>query len=143
MNIETKFFGDIEIGDEDILNFPDGIFGFEDERRYVLIDIENQPMFKVLQSVDTRELAFLVVNPWYVLTDYRIDLDDDELISFGDNDINNFLVYSIVTISEDKITANLMGPVLLNIKTCIGKQVVLHNSSYTTKHIIKLFEKKE
>lgn len=143
MNIDTKFTGNIEIKDEEIINFPEGILGFEDQKRYVIIDIGEEYKFKILQSVDIKELSFIIINPWDVFPDYEVNIDDDEVPFFGDNDLNNFLVYTIVTVSQGKATANLMGPIILNTKTCIGRQAVLHKSGYTTKHIIKQFEKKE
>lgn len=142
MIIQTKFFDDIEIKDEEIVDFKDGLLGFEDFKKFALINVDDSGLFKCLQSIDEKNVAFVVLNPWDVFKDYDIDIDDNELSSFIDTDINNILVFSIVTITEDKMTANLIGPLVINIKTRQGKQIVLNNSRYTTKHNIKEFAKR-
>lgn len=143
MIIGSKFFGDIEINEEQIIFFEDGLFGFEDVKRFVILSIDGSDSLKCLQSVDRMEVAFIIVNPWDVYKDYEADIDDSELISLGSSDADDLLVYSIVTISEDNMTTNLIGPVIINIKMKLGRQVVLHNSGYTTKHIIKSFSRKD
>ncbi|HBM75094.1 MAG TPA: flagellar assembly protein FliW [Clostridiaceae bacterium] len=143
MVIASKFFGDIEINKDDIIYFEDGLLGFEDVKKFVLIDISEKSSFKCLQSVDRNEIAFIIISPWDVEENYRMDIADEELSSLKDADLSNLLVYSIVTISQDGMTANLIGPVILNMKTKMGKQVVLNDSKYNTKHVIKGFEKKE
>lgn len=139
MVIETKFFGDMEIKDEEIIDFQDGLLGFEDAKGYVLINMAQDEIFKCLQSIDRKEVAFIVINPWDAFKDYDIDVNDGEIESFRDKDVKNFAVYTILTITEERMTANLIGPVIINIKTRQGKQIVLHKSCYTTKHIIKEF----
>lgn len=143
MVIDSKFFGAIEVNDEDIIYFEDGLLGLEEVKKFVLIDISEKSSFKCLQSVDRNEIAFIIISPWDVDEKYCMDVEDEELLSLNDTDLSNLLVYSIVTISQDRMTANLIGPVILNIKTKRGKQVVLNNSKYGTKHLIKSFEKKE
>lgn len=134
MIIDTKFLGQVDVDDKQIYNFEEGFLAFEEYKRYVLLDIDD--FFKCLQSVDRKEVAFIIINPWDIFKDYEIDISDEELAVFGDKDINNFLVFSIATITEQRVTANLIGPVVLNISSLQGKQVVMHNSSYTTKHTI-------
>ena len=141
MIIETKFSGQIEINDDDIINFQEGLFGFEDLKKYVVIDIDD--FFKSLQSIEKKEAAFIVINPWDTFKDYEIDINDEELLAFKDKDINNFRVFSILTITEQTMTANLIGPIVINTLSRQGKQIVLYKSSYTTKHNIMQFAKKD
>ncbi|KPU44663.1 flagellar assembly factor FliW [Oxobacter pfennigii] len=143
MVIDSKFFGQIEAADEDIIYFEEGLLGLEDVKKFILVDIEGESSFKCLQSADSQEIAFIVISPWEVEEGYQVDIDDEELITLQDNDLSDIFIYSIVTLSQDKMTANLIGPIILNTKTKRGKQIVLNNSKYTTKHIIKYFAKKE
>lgn len=142
MIIDTKFLGEIEIKEEDVLYFEEGMLGFADVKKYVILGLDETGTFSCLQSTERKEVGFIVINPWKVFKDYDIDIDDSELAAFSDKDINNIAVYSIVTVTEKNMTANLLGPVVINAKTRQGKQVVLHSSGYTTKHIIKSFAKR-
>lgn len=143
MIINTKFFGEIEIQDEDIIDFNDGLPGFEDIKKFVLIDAGSQGALKCLQSVEYREIAFIVANPWDVVSDYEMDIDDKQLEELGGTDINSLLAYCILNITNERITANLMAPVIINIYAKRGRQMVLYKSRFTTKHIIKEFTVKE
>lgn len=134
MILQTKFSGEIDIKDEEIFYFEGGLLAFEEYKRYVLLDINE--FFKCLQSVDKKEVAFIILDPWRIFKDYEADINDEELAGFKDKDINNFLVFTIATVTEERITTNLIGPVILNISSMQGKQTVLNNSNYTTKHTI-------
>jgi Uncharacterized protein conserved in bacteria len=138
IKIKTKYLGELEIEDENILNFPNGILGFEDSNRFVLIDFPNNSIFKFLQDVDNTNISFVLINPWDFFEDYEIDIPDKELDTIDLNpQIENTLeVYSIVTLGNNlkESTANLLAPVIINIKSKIGKQYVLTYTSYSTKH---------
>lgn len=137
MIIDTKYFGRIDIDDNSIIEFGEGILGFEHLKRFVIINILETPLFKCLQSVDEKGTAFIVMNPWDIFKDYEIDVGDEELLSIGSSGSKNLMVYSILTITPSKITANLLGPVIINYASRKGKQVVLYKSSYTTSHEIR------
>jgi flagellar assembly factor FliW len=143
LNIDTKFFGEIEIQEKDIIIFESGLPGFEEVKRYILLDTDEQGILKCLQSVEYNYIAFIMANPWDVVADYEMDIDDGEIEELCGKDINNLLVYSILNITDQKMTANLMAPVLINTNTCQGKQIILYKAKYTTKHIIKEFAVKE
>lgn len=137
MIIDTKYLGRVDIDDKSIIEFSEGILGFEHLKRFVIINILGTPLFKCLQSVDEKGTAFIVINPWDIFKDYEINVDDKELLSIGSSDSKNLMVYSLLTITPQKITANLLGPVIINYSSQKGKQVVLYKSSYTTRHEIK------
>lgn len=142
MIIDTKFLGKVEISGEAIITFDEGILGFEDTRKYAVLDMDENSMFKCLQSVEHPQLAFIIINPWDAVKDYVIDIDDNELSSLGSIDLKDFALYTLVTINQNSITTNLVGPLIINIVSRKGKQVVLYKSSYTTKHnIIELVKK--
>lgn len=79
MEVQTKTMGVVSVDDSRILNFPKGLFGFEDYHKYALIEAEYEPFFW-LQSLDEKSLAFLLIDPFLIVNDYELDIDDKMLI---------------------------------------------------------------
>ncbi|HHV59493.1 MAG TPA: flagellar assembly protein FliW [Clostridiaceae bacterium] len=139
MQIETKYFGMVEIDENAIIDFPEGLPGFEDEKRFVLLGKQpEQNPFVWLQCVDCPQLAFVMIDPRTLIEDYTVDVDDSEVEILDIVDTNNVLIYSIVVVPEDisKMTANLKAPVLINSVAKKGKQVILDNEEYRIRHYI-------
>lgn len=139
MKLSTKHFGEIEIDEKSIINFTEGILGFDEQKRFIIIDNpEEEIPFKWLQSVDDTNLAFIIINPFLFKNDYEFDIPELAIQKLKIKEEKDIMVYSIVVIPEDitKMTANLLGPVIINIKEMLGKQIVLDDSRYTTKHFI-------
>lgn len=139
MIVNASSFGEIEINEEDILTFPEGIPGFEDSKRYIIInnpDEENP--FDWLQSVDNGDLAFVIINPFFIKPDYDIVIPQSALEKLKIKDESDVALYSIVVVSEkiEDMTVNLTGPIVINIKEKLAKQVILEDKRYTTKHYI-------
>ncbi|HHW49102.1 MAG TPA: flagellar assembly protein FliW [Clostridiaceae bacterium] len=139
MQLNTKHFGTIEIEESGIIEFPNGIPGFESSKNFIILGDgdENSP-FKWLQSVDTPELAFAVVDPLAVKKDYDIEISDDVLEQLEIDSLEEVLVYSIVVVPEDlsKISMNLKAPVVINTRKKKGAQVVLDTDRYGVRHYI-------
>lgn len=137
MQIETKTLGKIEIGEERLLSIPRGLFGFEEYTQFALVDSEYQP-FIWLQSLQEKDLAFLLIDPFLIDNDYEAVIDDKELSRIGINDPADVLVLTIVTVPADggAVTANFQGPLVINKKNHQCMQAVLDGSKYTTKHNI-------
>lgn len=142
MKIESKRFGTIEVGDDRIIQFRDGLMGFPEMKQFILVDdpADRGLPFKWLISVETPELAFLVTDPGIFFKDYVFDLSEDDRIKIGANTEDEVSVITMLTVPADpkKITANLRGPLVINWKTLVGRQVVLKDTDYTTKHYIFL-----
>ncbi|MFA5524915.1 MAG: flagellar assembly protein FliW [Tissierellales bacterium] len=139
MKLTTKYFGEIEIDSKKVINFIDGIPGFDDQKRFIIIDSPDEEVpFKWLQSIDEPELAFIIIDPFIFKDDYEFDLPKHITEKLKIKEQKEVLVYSIVVIPEDitQMTANLLGPVIINIKEMLGKQIVLEDNRYTTKHFI-------
>ena len=143
MNIKTKFLGELEINEDSLLIFPDGILGFEESRRFILLDIPDNDVFRVLQDVDHEFVSFIVTDPWGFKGDYDMDIPDNELLKINIRKKEQLAVMNIVTLSDifEKSTINLLAPILLNAKNGLGRQYVLNNVSYSTKY--PLFKKEE
>ncbi|MDR2701528.1 MAG: flagellar assembly protein FliW [Spirochaetaceae bacterium] len=136
MKIQTKAYGLIEIDERQKVSFPAGLFGFESVKDYVLIDAERQP-FYWLQSLEAEHIAFITINPFLFRPDYELDIEDDLLKDIGITKAEDALVFSIVTIPPGgPMTANLQGPLIINRETRIGRQGILSDSRWKTKHDI-------
>jgi flagellar assembly factor FliW len=138
MNIKTRYFGDIELPESDVIRFPEGILGFPNSRRFALITIEENPYLKALQDIDNGQLSFLVIRPWDFFEDYEADIADGDLEQIGITEENKekFSLYSIVTIGNTMAdsTANLVAPIIINHHNNTGRQFVLDTQVYRTKH---------
>lgn len=136
MKVQSKAYGLIEVDERQRVTFPNGLFGFETVNEYVLIDAERQP-FYWLQSLEAEHIAFITINPFLFRPDYELDIDDSELKEIGITKAADALVFSIVTIPpEGPMTANLQGPLIINRETRIGKQGILADPRWKTKHDI-------
>jgi flagellar assembly factor FliW len=139
MLLNTRYFGQIEIDPKNIIDFPEGIPGFENVKKFVLLHHEDQDSpFQWLQGVDNPHLAFVVVDPRLCKQDYVVDIEDAEVAILDIRDTGKVLIYSIVVVPEDlsKMTANLKAPVLINTENNKGKQVILNNEDYPIKYYI-------
>jgi len=136
VKVQSKAYGLIEVDERQKVTFPNGLFGFETVTKYVLIDAERQP-FYWLQSLEAEHIAFITINPFLFRPDYELDIDDVELKEIGITKAADALVFSIVTIPPDgPMTANLQGPLIINRETRTGKQGILTDSRWKTKHDI-------
>ena len=132
MRLETTRFGAIEIDGDAIITFTQPILGFQDHRRFVLLPGPGDSLVKWLQSTDAGDLAFIVMDPRVVVSDYRIELtahDRSELAITRDDDIE---VYTLVVVPKDptQVRTNLRAPILINRKQRLGKQAILDHSPY-------------
>jgi flagellar assembly factor FliW len=135
MKFTTTRFGEIEFPEEVALSLPGGILGFPDDRRYILLEhnIESSP-FRWLQSLDSPELAFIVVDPALVDPRYRIDLDRDSALCIGTSDPADCAIVAIVNVPRDNpiaMTANLKAPVVINAENRVGRQIVLSSNLFS------------
>ena len=137
MKVETKAFGPMDIDERQKITFPQGLFGFDDYREYVLFDAEHEPFFW-LQSVDEVEIAFVLVNPFLFRPDYEVNINNEDLLQIGIKSPENALIFVILTIPQDgsTMTANLQGPLVINKETMTGMQAVLSDVRWKTKHDI-------
>lgn len=139
MIISTRHFGQIEVTEEKILTFEDGIPAFESVKKFILIDNENkESLFRWLQCVDEPSLAFTVVNPFVLKQDYDISLDDETINTLEIEKPEDVLIYAIVVVPEDmtQISMNLKAPVIINTKNNKGAQVILDTDKYSVRHYI-------
>ncbi|HLU41603.1 MAG TPA: flagellar assembly protein FliW [Microthrixaceae bacterium] len=131
--IESGHLGPVEIDDDSVIEFPAGIIGFPDQRRYAIIAAEETGVYSWLQSLDQPDLAFLALVPAPFFPDYAPVIPDEDCRSIGLTDPADAQVLCLVTVGDDVITANLLGPIVLNVRNRKARQVVLTDSSLSTK----------
>jgi flagellar assembly factor FliW len=137
MRVKTKAYGEIEADERQLVSFPAGLLGFEQFKDYILLDAAQKPFF-YLQSIDVPDLAFILIDPFLFRPDYSLDVDDDSLGDIGVAQPEDVLVFSIVTVPGEggAVTANLMGPLIINKANRLAMQTVLGDSRWRVKHDI-------
>jgi flagellar assembly factor FliW len=139
MVLKTRYFGELEISEEQVINFKHGIPGFENVKRFVLIDsdVEDSP-FKWMQGVDEPRPAFVIVDPFVIRKDYEIRLDDEVLNELEIKSPSDVSVFCIVVVPDDisKMTVNLQAPVVINCANRRGRQLILDTDRYGVRHYI-------
>lgn len=135
MQLTTTRFGAIEVDESTIIHFPLGLLGFERSHRFVLIDSDEAEPMRWLQSADDGGLAFLIVEPELFFADYQPPLsrDDREFLQLAPGEEHLLACLVVVPENPSLMTINLMGPLVLNAEKRLGKQIVLHDSSYSTR----------
>ncbi|MFJ7649024.1 flagellar assembly protein FliW [Lysinibacillus sp. NPDC097279] len=137
MKIATKFLGEVEIVEQDILTFEHGLLGLEEEREFVLLPIDADLPLALLQSVQHVEIGFVVAYPFAFKKDYSFDISEEDREQLQIDKQEDVLPYAIVTMKEtfQESTINLLAPVILNIDKKRGKQIVLQdNKAYPLRY---------
>ena len=137
--LTTYHFGEIEYDEEKIINFPQGLPGFPDDKRFLLMsEDEDEDMFFWLQSVDNGDVAFTLMNVYSVLPYYDPQVDEEELPELGKIISAPLEIYNIAVIPEDvrQMRVNLKAPVVINMEAGLGKQVVCTNEDYQIRYYI-------
>ncbi len=136
MRIKTKAFGEMEISEKQRIQLNDGLLGFEDTRRFALLDTDKDSPFYWLQSEDIPEIAFLVIEPYSFFSGYTHKCDRSDMKSIGIEKDEDMLVLCIVTVHDNfqETTVNLLGPVIINKTNRVAKQVISTDDSYSVRH---------
>ncbi len=137
MRVKTKAYGEIDADERQLVSFPGGLLGFEKFKDYILLDARQKPFF-YLQSIDVPDLAFILIDPFLFRPDYSLDVNDDSLDDIGVSHPDEVLIFAIVTVPVEggSVTANLMGPLIINKANRLGIQTVLGDSRWRVKHDI-------
>lgn len=135
MTVQTKWFGEIEIGDEKVITFDKGIIGFEDYKKYTIVydSDKDDAAIMWLQSLDDVTLAIPIMKPEYVKPDYDPIVEDELINSLGENIREaEIVVFTALTVPSDltKMTCNLKAPIIINADSMKGIQLIADNSDY-------------
>ena len=139
VKVKTRPFGEIEVNEKQLIDFPDGILGFDYVKKFVILDSDeaNSPL-KWLQAIEEPQLAFIIIRPIDFLMEYELSISASELQAVETKKADDLLVFAIVTIPVDpkEMTANLQGPIIINAEKSIGRQAISLSDKYTVRHRI-------
>lgn len=136
MKIRTSRFGELEIDEGRVIDFPLGLLGFPEFRRWVLLQAGPESPFFWLQSAEDPALAFILTQPHLFFTDYQVRVQAEELRPVALDSAADGEVFVICNKVGERITANLQGPLVFNARTRQARQVVLCDRHLTTRHEI-------
>lgn len=139
LKIRTKPFGEIEVEEKQIIDFPEGILGFEYVKKFAILDDSHSGSpFRWMQAVEEPDLAFVIILISDFMADYELHISQSDYEAIGAKTGDEILVFSIVTVPDDykKMTANLMGPVIINPLKKRGKQAISLSEKYGVRHRI-------
>ena len=138
MKITARVLGEVEIGDEQVIEMHAGMVGFSSYHSFALVPLSDDPEVPFLcwQCIDDPSLCFILIDPALVDPDYEVAVPSQELESIELKSASEGSVYVVVTIPADpkQMTVNLMGPVVINQSARKAKQLVLADPRFTTKH---------
>lgn len=130
MLIQTKFLGEVEIKESEILTFKQGLPGFPDNKKFILLALDADLPLALLQSTEEAAISFVVAFPFAFKKDYVFDLSEEDKESLQIEKEEEVLTYSIVTLKEtfQESTLNLLAPIIINNRKKLGKQIVLQDN---------------
>ncbi len=131
MTVHTSRFGVISINNEDVIHFPEGLLGFNELHRFVLLDDPSDEIFAWLQSCQEPGIAFPVLEPELFSAGYKVQLTKHDLEILKLTTSEGTRSFSIITIPADptQMTANLKAPIVINVANRVGRQCVLQDNS--------------
>ncbi|MBV7272260.1 flagellar assembly protein FliW [Clostridiaceae bacterium UIB06] len=138
MKLNTKYHGEKEYDENDIITFEKGIPGFEHLRKFILFPVEENEVFNILHSIEDESIGLIVVSPFFSIKEYEFDLDEQKLKELKIETEGDVLVLNTVTLDSDvsSITVNLKAPIIINTKEKVGEQIILDNPNYAIKHLL-------
>lgn len=138
MKIGTTRFGDLEIPEENVLTFPEGLPGFE-SKRFILLKHDQNPVVEWLQSLDEADIALMTVDPLDLALDYRPEPKPAEVRAVvpegADQDQLHLRVIIRVGEQPGTLYLNLFAPLLFNVTRKLGMQVPLVGSGFSVRHV--------
>lgn len=131
--LELPRFGSCTYTPSEVIEFPWGIPGFPTLRNWLPLNLDSHPSFVWLQSLDDHAVALPAIDPWLVFEDYDPKLPAYAFTSLEIREAVDFatLCIVVVTPNADEMTINLMAPVVINLRTRKGRQIMLDGSTYS------------
>ena len=136
MNVQTTRFGVVDLDEKRIITFPAGLLGFSSYKTFALLQPDDEGVFFWLQSLESPELAFVVTDPTIWVNDYEASIRREQMDELGLEKLDNAQVFVIVNKYGATLTANLQGPLVINLSNQKAMQLVLADKRWTTRHEI-------
>lgn len=141
MNVQTTRFGMVDLDEKRIISFPAGLLGFSSYKSFALLQPDDEGVFFWLQSIESPELAFVVTDPTLWVDGYEATIRREQMDELKLDRLESAQVFVIVNKYGGALTANLQGPLVINIKNQQAMQLVLADKRWTTRHeIVRLAE---
>lgn len=142
MQIDTKYLGKMEIDEEKIIHFETGIPGFLDEKDFIVLDIPDNNVLQLLQSLHTPSLAFFITNPHQFDPSFYFNLSENVIEMLRIKEKEEVVIFAIMTIRDPfkQSTINFKAPIVINHRTKLGKQIILNDAQYEMRATISSFE---
>lgn len=136
MRLISKYHGEREYDEKDVITFEKGLPGFRQLKKFIIFPIEGNEVFSMLHSIEDMEIGLFVVSPFYVMKEYEFELSDDKIDELSVEKENDIIVLNTVCLNKDikKITVNLKAPIVINIKEKKGEQLILDDDKYSLKY---------
>ena len=140
VSFTTSRFGAITVAEDRIINFVQGVPGFEKLKRFILIDHDADGVFRWLQAVDDPAVAFLLTDPNQFRPEYEVPLRNADADSLGVKDAASLITLVMVCVSQEtkELSLNLKGPVVFNADNMKAIQCVLDRDEYPSNFSIKI-----
>lgn len=138
MELKTKYHGIIKYDEDEIITLSDGLLGFEHLKKYIIFSLKDNEDFKVIHSLEDESVGIVIMSPFLVMKNYEFNLSDKIVSKLKIKNEKEVAVYTTVTLNSDinKITTNLKAPIVLNISSNLGKQIIIDNESYNIKELL-------
>ena len=136
MLINTKFLGNIEIEETNVIRFENGLPGFNTLHEFVLLPVEGNEDLSYMQSVQDAGICFVMISPFLIIEDYEINISEETFENLKIEKLEDICLYSLLTITENikDMTANLAGPIVINASNNQGTQEILNDNKYGIKY---------
>ncbi len=136
--MEFPRFGSCTFSEADVIRFPWGIPGFPNLRRWLALNVEDNSTFVWLQSLDDANVALPTMDPYYVFEDYDPKLPSYAVAALEIESPSDFSILCVVVVTEnaEEMTMNLFAPIVINLRTHMGRQVVLENSGFSVRQAL-------
>lgn len=118
--------------------FEKGLLGLEEFKNYVIEDVPDNEMVKILRSVDDSDISLAIISPFDVEEDYEVDIPNETVDNLKITEEKEVELYTTITLNSDikKTTTNLRAPIVINKETLLGEQIILSSEKYRIKHPI-------
>ena len=135
MELISPIHGKMIYEENEIIYFEKGIPGFDNLKKYIIKEVGNESPFNILQSIEDKELGFIIISPFFINDKYEIKLNNEVIKNLNLEDSEDVMLYSIVTLNSkaEVITANLKAPLVINIKNRKGEQYISDKEVYNIK----------
>jgi flagellar assembly factor FliW len=136
MNVHTTRFGTVDLDEKRIITFPAGLLGFSSYKTFALLQPDDDAVFFWLQSLESPELAFVVTDPTLWVQGYEASIRREQMEELGLSRLEDAQVFVIVNKYGRSLTANMQGPLAINVANHKAMQLVLAEKKWTTRHEI-------